>query len=65
MTFLIFLAQSTGLTEQQKAVRDHFQKGGSPLTVLLVLAAGTLLVFLVYWLSKKQQEHKNASHSVI
>lgn len=52
----ILLSQVQGLTEIQTAVRDHFQRGGSWITALLVLVGLALLTCLVYALTQRREE---------
>jgi hypothetical protein len=48
--------QTYELTEIQRAVRSHFQKGGSILEAILVLLAIVGAVLLVRYLTHKQRE---------
>jgi hypothetical protein len=49
------LLQVDGLTGPQRAVRNHFQEGGSIGLVLLVMAAVAGVVLIAYWLTRRQQ----------
>ena len=49
------LLQLNELTPLQKAVREHFQKGGSMLAMLLVLLGIAATLALAYWLTRRQR----------
>lgn len=44
--------QLDDLTQAQRAIRDHFQQGGSILSVFMVLIVIAAIVALAYWLSQ-------------
>jgi len=46
----------TELTEIQKSVADHFQKGGGILSMMLVMLGIAGIVALVAWLSRRQEK---------
>jgi hypothetical protein len=50
------IATLAQLTENQRAVRDHFAEGGSILAAALV-AAGVLAIFFVAYVLTRRQEH--------
>ena len=50
------IATLAQLTENQRAVRDHFAEGGSILAAALV-AVGVLAIFFVAFLLTRRQEH--------
>ncbi len=52
------LLQSTGLTEIQQAVRDHFQRGGSFRAVLLVLIAIIAAIVIGRELTRRLRRQK-------
>jgi len=56
MTWTLAQLQLNDLTEVQRATREHFQKGGSVVSVLLVMLGLALGVILTYWLSRQQQK---------
>lgn len=47
--------QATGLTEAQRAVRDHFQEGGSIGSVLLVVGVVAGVILAACWLARRQR----------
>lgn len=49
------LLQLDGLTEPQRAIRDHFQEGGSIVLVLAVMSVVAGVVLIAYWLTRRQQ----------
>ncbi len=55
MIWVLALLQPRDLTEIQRATREHFQKGGSIVSVLLVMLGVAFGVILAYWLSRQQQ----------
>ncbi|MFQ5463761.1 MAG: hypothetical protein ACE5E5_14185 [Phycisphaerae bacterium] len=56
MKWTLALMQLEDLTEIQRATREHFQKGGSIVSVLSVIGGLVLGVGLAYWLSQQQQK---------
>ncbi len=53
---LIAAIRQSGLTEAQRAVREHFKQGGSAGTVLLVTIGLGVAVWLAYFLSTRTQQ---------
>ncbi len=55
------LAQLDRLTELQRAVRDHFQQGGSATSVLLLLAVIIAVVMMAKFLTQRQRRSNRSA----
>ncbi len=61
MNIMPFPLQLARLTELQRAVSEHFNTGGSVLSVILVIASIVLLVATVAILTRRQEERLETS----
>jgi hypothetical protein len=55
------LSDPAQLTDVQRAVQEHFQRGGSMLTVLILLAVLTSMIIAVHLLTRRQERRRGAA----